>query len=341
VYRPPDVATAAAQRDDALFAVLDVETTGFSPLVGDRIVEIAVIRLRPDGSETDEFSTLVNPGREIGASHVHGITEDDVSSAPTFHEVVGDLLERLERVILVAHNAAYDLQFLSAELTEEGVFLPTIPMLCTLKLSYRLHPKLAHHTLAACCAAAGVGESTAHSALDDARVTAQLLVSYIREAGQAGMTIQDLLGCDLVFPAPWPSAPPTRRTVVRSSQSLGRIDPPYLARLVARLASMDTTEASAPYLHVLDSALQDLRLTPAEANALEETATAWGLSAADVVEAHQKYLDALVRTGLADGGLTANEQQDLDDVARLLGVPSGTLDALIELHAVTAIDDKK
>ena len=53
---------------EALFAVVDLETTGFSPLVGDRIVEVAIIRVAPSGEWTDEYVTLVNPKRDVGAS---------------------------------------------------------------------------------------------------------------------------------------------------------------------------------------------------------------------------------------------------------------------------------
>jgi DNA polymerase III epsilon subunit-like protein len=52
--------------DGALFAALDVETTGFSPMVGDRIVEIAVVRIAPDGTVTDEYTTVVDPKRDVG-----------------------------------------------------------------------------------------------------------------------------------------------------------------------------------------------------------------------------------------------------------------------------------
>jgi hypothetical protein len=46
---------AAIVNDEALFAVVDVETTGFSPLVGDRIVEIAILRLAADGRQAMSF----------------------------------------------------------------------------------------------------------------------------------------------------------------------------------------------------------------------------------------------------------------------------------------------
>ena len=119
---------------DALFAVVDLETTGFSPLVGDRIIEVAIIRMAADGSRTDEYVTLVNPRRDVGAAYVHGIAQQDVDAAPTFDEIAGDVLSRLEGLIVVGHNVRYDLDFLGAELSAAGLFLAGIPSLCTLKL---------------------------------------------------------------------------------------------------------------------------------------------------------------------------------------------------------------
>ena len=315
-----------------MFAVLDVETTGLSPEVGDRVVEIAILRLRPDGVVTDEFTTLVNPQRDVGPSWVHGLLPDDVATAPTFHEIAGDVLARLRGMIVVAHNTAFDLGFLSAELTAEGVFLPVLPSLCTLKLSYRLHPTLLNHKLTTCCEAAGVEETGSHSAMNDARITERLLMTYIGEAGKDGMTIEQLLGAKLAFPPSWPSIPSTRRVVVRSSRSEARVDPPYLARLVTRLALLPADEALAPYLDLLDRALADRRVTPEEAVALQACAVACGLTAAQAMEAHYDYMNALVVAALSDDVITDNERRDLVDVASLLGIPLGTLDALISSH---------
>lgn len=90
------------------FCVIDVETTGFSPRLGDRVVEVAAVRMSRNGAVLDEWSTLVNPGRDVGAIHVHGITAGEVLDAPTFREVAGDLVERLDGAVFVAHNLRFD-----------------------------------------------------------------------------------------------------------------------------------------------------------------------------------------------------------------------------------------
>jgi len=322
------------REDGALFGVLDVETTGLSPLLGDRIVEIAVIRIGGDGGTLDEYTTLVNPECHFSNSWIHGIFEEDVAVAPTFHEIAGDVLDRLRDVVLVGHNVKYDEDFLSAELARESVFLPALPSICTLKLSFRLHPTLLDHKLETCCEAAGVTEPGMHSALEDARVAGRLMVAYLEEAGRSGMTVKDLLlNHRLVFPEIWPEVPPSGRCLVRRPRSQARLDPPYLARLVVNRAPTEVDPDLAAYTDLLDRTLQDRRITVDEAAALERTAEAWGLTREQVMSAHLAYMEALVAADLDDGTITKSEWRDLRDVARLLEVPEGTLEALAVVHA--------
>ena len=82
------------------FAVVDVETTGVYN--SDRIVEVAVVTISPNGRVVDEWDTLVNPLRDVGPTHIHGITASMVTAAPTFDEVSGALAERLNGAVLVA-----------------------------------------------------------------------------------------------------------------------------------------------------------------------------------------------------------------------------------------------
>ncbi|MGN7250956.1 3'-5' exonuclease, partial [Arthrobacter sp. SAFR-014] len=117
---------------DGPFAVVDVETTGFSPAQGDRVIEIAVARVDRHGRIEDEYSTLLNPeGRDTGALFIHGISNDAVRNAPFFHEVIGDILARLEGTVVVAHNAVFEERFLTSELQRAGVSAPLFPALCT------------------------------------------------------------------------------------------------------------------------------------------------------------------------------------------------------------------
>src|SRR6476469_2661092 len=103
------------------FAVVDVETTGLSARTGDRICEVAVVLAR-GGQIVDQVQTLVNPQMHIsrGAMAVNGITDMMVSTSPTFRQVAPALVQVLDGAVLVAHNASFDMSFISAELRSAG-----------------------------------------------------------------------------------------------------------------------------------------------------------------------------------------------------------------------------
>jgi DNA polymerase-3 subunit epsilon len=311
---------------------VDVETTGFSPLHGDRIVEVAVLRI--SATETEEYVTLVNPLRDVGPAHVHGLTEDDVAEAPMFQEIVGDLLEVLGGAVMVAHNLKFDRDFLAAELSSAGVFLPAVPGLCTLELANRFESDLASYRLAACCRAAGIFYHASHSALGDARVEAELLRRYLLRAEEEGLWTLDALGCDpSVFPLEdWPLLERTGRRKARSGDGTG-VAVPYLAQVVASLGTVDVSAKVAPYVDLLDRVLEDAQVTGDEAGALRATAEQWGLTREDVVSAHYAYLDALVEAAVADRRVTGTELRDLEAATRLLAIDPAILHARLT-HAM-------
>ncbi len=164
------VADAACMR----YAVIDLETTGFSP-VHDRVVEMACVLVQ-DRVIVDHWSTFVNPGCPIPvyATRVHGITDEDVASAPSF-ELAQRHLHRLCRgTTVVAHNAAFDLAFLPA--------LHRLPSLCTVRLARRAFPdapNFKNQTLRAYLELdrdPTLAAFPAHRALGDAMVTANILL---------------------------------------------------------------------------------------------------------------------------------------------------------------------
>ncbi|MEV8436254.1 exonuclease domain-containing protein [Actinosynnema sp. NPDC051121] len=160
------------------YAVVDVETTGFAARGSDRVVEVAVVGLDDAGRVTDEWCTLLNPGRDLGPQHVHRIRAADVWHAPTFAQAAGAVAARLAGRVVVAHNLSFDARFLTAEFARAGVDLP-LTGLCTMRLADRYLPDRAGRSLRACCEAAGVVLDSAHSALHDARATARLFAHYL------------------------------------------------------------------------------------------------------------------------------------------------------------------
>ena len=124
------------------FTVFDVETTGMSP-VGDRIVELAALRIDKDGSEK-EFHTLVNPGRTIppGVVAVHHITDKMVIDAPHFSTAGKMFTDFAAGSTLVAHNARFDLGFLQESLARCGLPLWEGKTIDSIRLLKKTHPGL-------------------------------------------------------------------------------------------------------------------------------------------------------------------------------------------------------
>jgi DNA polymerase-3 subunit epsilon len=160
--------------------VFDTETTGLSPLTGDRMVEIGCVELYNRVETGRTFHAYFNPDRPMpsGAEAVHGLGDTFLSDKPFFHERVAELIEFLGDCPLVAHNAGFDFGFLNHELG-----LCAHPLVCltrmvdTLTLARARHPG-AKHSLDALCTRFGVDRSLRikHGALIDAQLLAQCYV---------------------------------------------------------------------------------------------------------------------------------------------------------------------
>ncbi len=158
--------------------VLDTETTGFDPRTGDRLIEVGCIELEDLLPTGRTFHRFVNPERLIPAEaiRVHGITDDKVRDAPKFHEVVDDLLEFVGDAVLIAHNAAFDRNFIDFELGRCGRPVTGEPRwIDTLALAQKRFPGMAN-SLDALCKRFKISlvERTLHGALIDARLLAEV-----------------------------------------------------------------------------------------------------------------------------------------------------------------------
>ena len=151
------------------FAIVDLETTGFSIKRHHRIIEIGVVIANSSGEIIKEWETLVNPERELDGSEIHGLTNADLFNAPTFKMIAGELKDLLAGNILVAHNLAFDARFLANEFGRINYQTPITPMagLCTMKLASQFFKKSSLR-LAACCENIGYKIGHAHAAMDDA-----------------------------------------------------------------------------------------------------------------------------------------------------------------------------
>jgi DNA polymerase-3 subunit epsilon len=165
--------------EDLEYVAFDVETTGFNK--NDRIVEIGLVTFKND-LVLEEWSTLLNPQRDVGKSNIHGITASMVSTAPLFEEVVNDIFRIISGRVLVAHQFSFDARMLAQELNRLDVNGDLGKGFCTLIASRNLLPGTAD-SLAATCEALGIETIDAHSAVGDARMTMQIF-QKLSEDGQ-------------------------------------------------------------------------------------------------------------------------------------------------------------
>jgi DNA polymerase-3 subunit epsilon len=176
--------------------VFDTETTGLSPLTGDRMVEIGCVELFNRVETGRTYHAYFNPDRPMPstAEAVHGLSDAFLSDKPFFHETVEELIEFLGDCPLVAHNASFDFGFLNHELGLCGRPLICLSrMVDTLTLARSRHPG-AKHSLDALCTRFGVDRSlrVKHGALIDAQLLAQCYVE-LTGGRQIGLGLADIL----------------------------------------------------------------------------------------------------------------------------------------------------
>lgn len=169
------------------FTVFDLETTGLAPEAGDRIVEIAGVRV--EGGVIDKkhfFLSLVNPEREVPweAKQVHRIATHELRSAPTIMEVLPNFLTFSEGSILVAHHAAFDVSFLEAEKELCWGYVEIPECLCTMCLSKAVFSHETRHTLDVVVKRLQLPLPTIrHRALPDVLLTAEVFLKLIEVGG--------------------------------------------------------------------------------------------------------------------------------------------------------------
>jgi len=200
---------------EANILVFDTETTGIDPTT-DAIVELAAVDLCR-GQIGRSFTLRLNPGMPIPpeASSVHGIRDQDVADAPFFDEVADRVAARLGAadVVLAGYNAVhFDVPMLNMAAINAGHSFRIDParVLDPFIFLRRRHNHLPSK-LGDVCARHGIQLDRAHAADADARATAELLVSFVREG-----LMPTELDHALKVQAQW------REVLVREEQDFGR-----------------------------------------------------------------------------------------------------------------------
>lgn len=162
--------------------VIDFETTGLSPNLGERTIEVGAV-LVSDNKIIDRFQSLMNPGRRIPGfiEDYTGITNKMLSSAPAIEVVIKQLKTFIADHHLVAHNASFDSRFLDAELARVG-HQRINDFACTLLMSRRIYHEAPNHKLETLVRYKKLKtDGIHHRALGDAEMTAHLWIELIAD----------------------------------------------------------------------------------------------------------------------------------------------------------------
>jgi DNA polymerase-3 subunit epsilon len=168
-------------------AVIDFETTGLSPAMGDRATEIAIV-LMEGGQVVDRFQSLMNASVRVSAfiEAYTGISNEMIEGAPPAEEVMAEASRFVGDAPMVAHNASFDRRFWAAELERLGCDAAPAnmhaPFACTMLLARRLYPEARSFRLGSLAAFHDLSfSSRAHRAMADAEVAAALLARIQRD----------------------------------------------------------------------------------------------------------------------------------------------------------------
>src|SRR5450830_736789 len=178
--------------------VLDTETTGINPKLGNRILEIGCVELNNRMLTGNNLHFYINPERESeeGALNVHGLTSEFLSDKPKFREIVEQLREYIQGAEVIIHNAPFDLGFLNHEF--KLLNLPDFSshlggVIDTLAQAKELHPGK-RNSLDALCDRYGISNShrKLHGALLDAELLADVYLSMTRGQNSLSMDIEEV-----------------------------------------------------------------------------------------------------------------------------------------------------
>lgn len=289
------------------FVILDTETTGL--FKNDRIVEIGALVIQGD-EILEEWSTLLNPDRDLGPVHIHGITPSMVSMAPKFEDVVNDLARLINGRTIVCHNANFDKRMISQEFERLGIAVDLGKPFCTMVAAKRQLG--GGFSLADTCENLEISISDAHSALGDARMTQKVFLALLedeQDSSPAQLTYSENL---------LPS-----RTIQRDAFSQHRKDATSrISEFTKKVPFPTSDNAEIAYLLLLNMALEDLQISADEKAELKLWAKNLGLSEEATTILHTNYLDSCVQAAKRDNFVSDSEIEIINKIAIALDLKS-------------------
>jgi len=299
------------------FVFVDIETTGLD-LRRDRIVEVAAIRVEPDGTEST-FETLIHPGGLVAATHIHGIVDEDLVTAPSFSDIAQLFLDLVEGAVVVAYHADFDVDRLGAELTRVGVTWEP-RYVCAMLLKALLGFGARRTTLAESCAELGAEARPLHTAASDAAACRALFdVLRGRLEQKRVRTMGDLkrLGGGYRFAKSLAESGAVFRTApaTRSAGPMPRTRLPELP-LEDRLEAM--RQARRTYDQALTAVLSDRTVSEEEVSYLLDLRRQLDLCEEEVRALHARAFLSLIVNFTADDFLDDSEVYRLREASKCL-----------------------
>ena len=278
-------------KNDLEWVAFDTETTGFKN--SDRIVEIGFVVFK-NGEILEEWSTLINPQRDVGATNIHGITASMVSTAPLFE---------------TSHNFSFDSRLLAQEFKRANTQGSLGKGFCTMIASRRTLSGT-RASLSETCEALGITVEDAHSALGDARMVMQISQELLDDE-------QYVSPAEVDYDRQRNPARVLHRTVFSRGEfdSLKRIQ-----AFTKKVPFPTSDEKYIAYLLILNMAMEDLIISKEEEGELASWAEDLGISKSEIKTLHQGYFDSFVQAALRDGVITLHESEMIELVGKALNV---------------------
>jgi len=290
------------------YAVLDFETTGLSPN-SDRVVEVGIVVLDEDFRTVQELDSLVKVNRDLGPSHIHGIKAKWLTNAPSFAELAPQILEMISGKTIICHNATFDLNFLVAEMNrcDLRVSIEDFGYVCT-RIAARSSGKFSDAKLATVAAEMGIPYQNAHSALADAKATAEVFKGLFA-------TSQSYLKTGLIFENA------SGDDVSLSRDEASKVEPlSYIQRLVRSVNRAEGTGEENDYFDLLERALFDGVLSAGEIDSLLSLVQDSDMGINQVRACHNRYFNSICASAWADGVVSPSEESDIRRIGFLLGI---------------------
>ena len=174
--------------------IMDTETTGLDALKGDRIIEVGIVEMVARKFTGEKLHVYINPQRGMDEEviKIHGISEAFLTDKPTFDQVAQSLYEFMDGAEIIAHNASFDMNFLTMEFDKVGMsdFAQRVQVTDSLLMAKQQYPGQ-KNTLDALVRRLDVGKQdrSFHGALLDSEILAEVYLAMT--GGQVTLAIEE------------------------------------------------------------------------------------------------------------------------------------------------------